>query len=96
MLSVTTTIEQRARFIEREQRKGPIAAYTHCDDSYSKYVDGGHVPSWWNNKLLTEFYHSTGGELCMQIRHGVGTGASFHRQLEPVEAIKNFDCQLGL
>lgn len=58
--------EQRARFIKRKFLRGTkeggkrLADWCiHTRRFVFKVRRRGHVPSWWNNKLLTEFYHST-------------------------------------
>lgn len=94
--------KQRARFIKRKFLRGtkeggrgwPIGVYTR-DDSYSRYVDGatfhrGGIINYWQNSTI----------LRRRIMHANKAWDWDVSVIPPTaraaEAIKNFDCQLGL
>lgn len=94
--------EQRARFIKRKFLRGtkeggrgwPIGVYTR-DDSYSRYVDGatfhrGGIINYWQNSTILR-------RRIMHANKAWGWDVSvIPPTARAAEAIKNFDCQLGL
>lgn len=89
LLKGNSSVEQR-----RGGRGWPIGVYTR-DDSYSRYVDGatfhrGGIINYWQNSTILR-------RRIMHANKAWGWDVSvIPPTARAAEAIKNFDCQLGL